>query len=138
MVNGNPAFRVDLPARRFFLFGNIFTASDTIFLLLVLWFLAFSLFFFTAVFGRIWCGYACPQTVFLESWIRPLELWIDPVKNIEVFKIKEAVERVHGACSLTGMTPIRYLTSRRMHLAAEMLRESDLPPDEIAERTGCG
>ncbi|MGW8282724.1 MAG: cytochrome c oxidase accessory protein CcoG, partial [Gemmatimonadota bacterium] len=48
-----------------------------IFLLLVLWFAAFSLFFFTAVFGRIWCGYACPQTVFLESWIRPVELWIE-------------------------------------------------------------
>ncbi|MCK5449029.1 MAG: 4Fe-4S binding protein, partial [Gemmatimonadetes bacterium] len=77
MVNGNPALRVDLPARRMFLFGSIFTASDTIFLLLLLWFLAFSLFFFTAVFGRIWCGYACPQTVFLESWIRPIELWIE-------------------------------------------------------------
>lgn len=77
VVNGNPALRVDLPARRVFLFGSIFTASDTIFLLFVLWFLAFSLFFFTAVFGRIWCGYACPQTVFLESWIRPIELWIE-------------------------------------------------------------
>jgi cytochrome c oxidase accessory protein FixG len=77
VINGHPALRVDLPARRVFLFGTIFTASDTIFLLLVLWFLAFSLFFFTAVFGRIWCGYACPQTVFLESWIRPIELWIE-------------------------------------------------------------
>ena len=77
IINGNPALRVDLPARRVFLFGSIFTASDTIFLLLVLWFAAFSLFFFTAVFGRIWCGYACPQTVFLESWIRPVELWIE-------------------------------------------------------------
>jgi len=77
MINGNPAFRVDLPARTVYLFGSIFTSSDTIFLLLVLWFAAFSLFFFTAVFGRIWCGYACPQTVFLESWIRPVELWIE-------------------------------------------------------------
>ncbi len=76
-VNGHPALLVDLPARTVYLFGSIFTASDTIFLLLVLWFAAFSLFFFTAVFGRIWCGYACPQTVFLESWIRPLELWIE-------------------------------------------------------------
>ncbi|MDH5590931.1 MAG: cytochrome c oxidase accessory protein CcoG, partial [Gemmatimonadota bacterium] len=32
---------------------------------------------FTAVFGRVWCGYACPQTVFLESWIRPIEMWIE-------------------------------------------------------------
>ena len=76
-INGHPAFRVDVPARTVYLFGSIFTASDTIFLLLILWFAAFSLFFFTAVFGRIWCGYACPQTVFLESWIRPVELWIE-------------------------------------------------------------
>jgi cytochrome c oxidase accessory protein FixG len=76
-VRGNPAFLIDLPHRRLFLFGQIFTAADTIFLLLFLLFMAFSLFFFTAVFGRIWCGYACPQTVFLESWIRPLEIWIE-------------------------------------------------------------
>jgi len=74
---GHPLFLIDLPARQVFLFGAIFTPSDTIFLVLLLLFLAFSLFFFTAVFGRIWCGYACPQTVFLESWIRPLELWIE-------------------------------------------------------------
>ena len=76
-VRGNPAVLIDLPHRRLFLFGQIFTAADTIFLLLFLLFMAFSLFFFTAVFGRIWCGYACPQTVFLESWIRPLEIWIE-------------------------------------------------------------
>lgn len=76
-VNGHPLVLIDLPARRVFLFGSVFTPSDTIFLALTLFFLAFSLFFFTAVFGRVWCGYACPQTVFLESWIRPLELWIE-------------------------------------------------------------
>jgi len=76
-INGNPALLVDLPARTVYLFGTIFTSSDTIFLLLLLWFAAFALFFFTAVFGRIWCGYACPQTVFLESWIRPVEVWIE-------------------------------------------------------------
>lgn len=76
-VQGHPAILVDLPHRRLFLFGQIFTATDTLFLLLFLLFMAFTLFFFTAVFGRVWCGYACPQTVFLESWIRPLELWIE-------------------------------------------------------------
>jgi cytochrome c oxidase accessory protein FixG len=60
-----------------FLFGGIFTASDAFFLLLLMLFLAFSLFFFTALWGRLWCGYACPQTVFLETWIRPLEIWIE-------------------------------------------------------------
>lgn len=72
-VGGNPAFRIDLPGRTLYLFGAIFTATDTIFLLLLLLFLAFALFFFTSLFGRIWCGYACPQTVFLDSLIRPIE-----------------------------------------------------------------
>ena len=70
-MRGHPLLLIDVPARRVFLLGQIFTPSDTIFLALLLFFLAFSLFFFTAIFGRVWCGYACPQTVFLESWIRP-------------------------------------------------------------------
>ena len=77
VVRGNPALLIDLPARRLFVLGAIFTAADTIFLLMLLLFLAFSLFFFTSLFGRLWCGFACPQTVFLDSWIRPLEEWIE-------------------------------------------------------------
>ena len=76
-MNGNPLVRIDIPGRRVFLFGGIFTPYDTFFLVLLLLFLAFALFFFTALWGRIWCGYACPQTVFLETWIRPIELWIE-------------------------------------------------------------
>jgi cytochrome c oxidase accessory protein FixG len=76
-VKGHPLLLIDLPHRRVHLFGAIFTPADTIFLVLLLLFLAFALFFFTAIFGRIWCGYACPQTVFLESWIRPIEMWIE-------------------------------------------------------------
>jgi cytochrome c oxidase accessory protein FixG len=77
IVNDNPALRIDLPGRRLSAFGAIFTAADTVFLLLLLLFLAFSLFFFTSLFGRLWCGFACPQTVFLDTWIRPLEEWIE-------------------------------------------------------------
>ncbi len=77
VVRGHPALLIDLPARRLFAFGAIFTASDTIFLLFLLLFLAFSLFFFTSLFGRLWCGFACPQTVFLDSLIRPLEKWLE-------------------------------------------------------------
>ena len=76
-MNGHALFLVDLPSRHVYLCGTIFTPSDTIFLALLLFFLVFALFFFTAIFGRIWCGYACPQTVFLESWIRPIEIWIE-------------------------------------------------------------
>ena len=74
---GHPLIRVDVPTRRTYLFGMIFTASDTLILVLVLFFAAFSLFFFTSLWGRLWCGYACPQTVFLETWIRPIEIWIE-------------------------------------------------------------
>jgi len=77
MVKGHPLLLMDIPARRVFLLGSIFTASDTFLLLLLLLFLAFALFFFTALWGRLWCGYACPQTVFLETWVRPLEIWIE-------------------------------------------------------------
>jgi cytochrome c oxidase accessory protein FixG len=77
MVGGNPLLLVDISARQVFLAGAIFTASDSFFFLLILLFLAFALFFFTSLWGRIWCGYACPQTVFLETWIRPLEIWIE-------------------------------------------------------------
>ena len=76
-MRGHPLVLFDLPHRRFFMMGAIYTPADTIFLVLLLLFMAFSLFFFTAIFGRVWCGYACPQTVFLESWIRPLELMIE-------------------------------------------------------------
>jgi len=76
-VGGHPAVLVDIPHRQVFAFGNVYTAADTIFLLIILLFLAFALFFFTSLFGRLWCGYACPQTVFLETWIRPIEQWIE-------------------------------------------------------------
>ncbi len=76
-VRGRPALLIDIPARQVSFFGSIFTASDTFFLLLILLFAAFALFFFTSLWGRLWCGYACPQTVFLETWIRPLEVWIE-------------------------------------------------------------
>ena len=76
-VDDHPLLLIDIPARRVFLLGGIYTASDSFFLLLLMLFLAFALFFFTALWGRLWCGYACPQTVFLETWIRPLEIWIE-------------------------------------------------------------
>ena len=66
-ARGNPALEFDLAGRHLYAFGSIFTTSDTLLLLLLLLFLAFSLFFLTSLFGRLWCGYACPQTVFLVA-----------------------------------------------------------------------
>jgi cytochrome c oxidase accessory protein FixG len=59
----------DLPARKFFIAGLVFWPQDFIFLTLLLIIAALSLFFFTAVAGRLWCGYACPQTVWTETFL---------------------------------------------------------------------
>lgn len=75
-IHGRPLLRFDLPGRRLYALGAIFTPQDAIYIVLLLLFAAFGLFFFTSLYGRIWCGYACPQTVFLEEIIRPLERWI--------------------------------------------------------------
>lgn len=76
-IGGQPAVRIDLPARRLYLLGTVFTAADGFLLVLLALMAAFSLFFFTSLFGRIWCGYVCPQTVFLEGWVRPLERFFE-------------------------------------------------------------
>jgi cytochrome c oxidase accessory protein FixG len=83
-LGGNPALLLDLPERRLYAFGAIYTASDTVLLLLITLFLAFALFFFTSLFGRLWCGYACPQTVLLDAWVRPIERWIEGERTTRV------------------------------------------------------
>ena len=56
----------DLGARRFYIFGVVLYPQDFIYLTGILVISAMSLFLFTAVAGRLWCGYACPQTVYSE------------------------------------------------------------------------
>jgi cytochrome c oxidase accessory protein FixG len=74
---GNPLVRIDLPARRLYLAGQIFTAQDGFLIALSGLLAAFMLFFVSALFGRLWCGYFCPQTVFLEEWVRRVENWVE-------------------------------------------------------------
>ncbi len=63
------AILFDLPARKFYLVGLTLWPQDFPFLAMLLMILAFSLFFFTALAGRLWCGFACPQTVWTEAFI---------------------------------------------------------------------
>ena len=67
--NGRQAFLFDLPARKFYVLGLVFWPQDFIFLTGLLIIAALSLFFFTALAGRLWCGYACPQTVWTEVFL---------------------------------------------------------------------
>jgi len=70
--NGRQAVLFDLGARKFFIFGIVFWPQDFIYLTILLLVSAYSLFLFTTVAGRLWCGYACPQTVYTEIF-----LWIE-------------------------------------------------------------
>ncbi len=72
-INGKPAVWLDLAHRRFTLFGYTFLPTDTFLLALFLLSVILTIFFVTALFGRVWCGWACPQSVYLEFVYRPIE-----------------------------------------------------------------
>jgi cytochrome c oxidase accessory protein FixG len=76
-VNGHPAVFIDIAEGRFHFFGYTLAAQDTWLLFFGVTGLGFALFFVTALFGRLWCGWACPQTVYLEHVYRLIERWID-------------------------------------------------------------
>lgn len=125
----------DLPNRKFYLFDWLFWPQDFFFLALLLIIAGLSLFFFTALAGRLWCGYACPQTVWTEAF-----LWIerriegDRNKQIKRDKAPWGVNKLlvkgskHGvwiAFSLfTGLTfvgfftPIQELSTRLLNNTA--------------------
>ncbi|HVN43803.1 MAG TPA: cytochrome c oxidase accessory protein CcoG [Steroidobacteraceae bacterium] len=74
--NGHQALLFDLPARKFHIFGLTLWPQDFLYLTLLLIIAALSLFFFTALAGRLWCGYACPQTVWTELFVW-IEQWTE-------------------------------------------------------------
>lgn len=76
-VGGRPAFLIDIQARHFYIFGNTFNAQDFWYSFFFVTAIGFSLFVVAALFGRMWCGYACPQTVFLEGVFRRIERLIE-------------------------------------------------------------
>jgi len=69
MWNDRQAVLFDLEARRFYIFGLVLYPQDFIYLTGILVVSALALFLFTAVAGRLWCGYACPQTVYTEIYL---------------------------------------------------------------------
>src|SRR5947209_8286872 len=67
--NDRQAVLFDLADRKFYLFGLLFWPQDVIYLAVLLILAAFALFLFTAVAGRLYCGYACPQTVYTQIFM---------------------------------------------------------------------
>jgi cytochrome c oxidase accessory protein FixG len=78
--DGRQSVLFDLPARKFYVFGVVFWPQDFFYLTWLLIIAGLSLFFFTALAGRLWCGYACPQTVWTEVFLR-VERWFEGDRN---------------------------------------------------------
>ena len=128
--NGRQALLFDQGARRFYIFGMVLHPQDVIYLAVLLIISAFALFLFTAVAGRLWCGYACPQTVYTEifMWVerrfegdRQARLKLDaaPWSWAKLVK-KGGKQLVWLAIGLwTGFTFVAYFTPAR-ELAAEV------------------
>ena len=107
-INGKQGVLLNIAERRFVFFGIEFWATDTFFLFLLLGTLAFALFFVTALLGRMWCGWACPETVFLEFLFRPIERMIEgsPAQRARLDKQPWNLEKIrkkllkHSLCAL--------------------------------------
>lgn len=76
-VAGRPAILIDIPKRQFFLFGGTYNAQDVWMLIFVALLVGITLFTISATYGRAWCGFGCPQTVFLEGVYRRIERFFD-------------------------------------------------------------
>ncbi|MGH6623009.1 MAG: cytochrome c oxidase accessory protein CcoG [Burkholderiaceae bacterium] len=119
--NGRQAVLFDLGARKFHIFGLVLWPQDFIYLTALLIISALSLFLFTAVAGRLWCGYACPQTVYTEMfmWIerkiegdRTRRMQLDKAPwTARKFALKGAKQAAWIAvAAFTGFTFVGYFT----------------------------
>jgi cytochrome c oxidase accessory protein FixG len=73
-IQGQPLLLLNIPQREFIFFGMLFKAHDAPLIFLLLASFALGLAFVTAIWGRVWCGWACPQTVFIEAVYRRIEI----------------------------------------------------------------
>jgi len=75
--NGKPLILLDLPRREFTLFGTTFLPTDTLLVMLLVLSVLIFIFLLSALYGRVWCGWACPQTVYMEYLFRPIERFFE-------------------------------------------------------------
>ena len=114
-LNGLPLILLDIPARRFTLFGFTFLPTDTVLLAIFMVTVLLSIFLFTALFGRVWCGWACPQTVYMEFLFRPIERLFDGTvgrggakKNVAAWRIVAKYVVYFIACVYLANTFLAY------------------------------
>lgn len=75
-VHGKPPILLDMMTRQFTFFGTTFRPTETLLVAVLMAIVFLGVFLATALLGRVWCGWACPQTVYLEFLYRPVERWI--------------------------------------------------------------
>jgi len=122
--NGHQAVLLDLPARKFYIFGLTFWPQDFFYFAWLLIIAALALFYVTSLAGRLWCGYACPQTVWTEIFLW-FERKIEGSRNQQIkrdkqdmslakFRVKATKHFVWIVFSLyTGFTFVGYFTPIR-------------------------
>jgi cytochrome c oxidase accessory protein FixG len=76
-IGGNPLLMMNIVERRFSILGQIFWPHDMVMFALALLLFITSILVFTAAFGRLWCGWTCPQTLLMEMVFRKIEYWIE-------------------------------------------------------------
>ncbi|QLI80685.1 cytochrome c oxidase accessory protein CcoG [Chitinibacter fontanus] len=120
-INGRQALLFDIANSKFYIFGLVFLPQDFIYLMALLLVSAFGLFVWTAIGGRLWCGYACPQTVYTEIFLW-IEKWTEGDRSARIkldqaplsarkIGIKTLKHSIWIALSLwTGLTFVAYFT----------------------------
>ena len=120
-IYGQPLLLFDILERRFVIFGMVFWPQDFYLFVLVTLALVVFIVLFTVVFGRLWCGWACPQTIFMEMVFRRVEYWIEgdsrsqmelnrsPWTSTKIFKkgLKHLI--FYGISFIIGNTFLAYL-----------------------------
>jgi cytochrome c oxidase accessory protein FixG len=139
-MNDRQAVLFDIAARKFYIFGLVLWPQDVIYLAVLLVLCAFGLFLFTAIAGRVWCGFACPQTVYTEIflWVerviegdRARRMRLDAAPNsARKLALKAAKHAVWIAIALwTGFTFVGYFTP--IHSLAQEVATATLGPWEL-------
>lgn len=76
-INGHQTILLDIPQRKFAIFGLTFWAHEVPILFLVLISFTLGILLISTLFGRVWCGWACPQTIFIDTVYRKIETWLE-------------------------------------------------------------
>lgn len=128
-INGTQAVMFDIPNRHFELFGLVFMAHDSPIIFFFLALFALGLITATALWGRVWCGWACPQTVFIDAVYRRIEIWIEgdylerrklsqaPLSSAKFFKILAKWLAYFVVSSLFAHSFIAYFSGSRRLMA---------------------